>query len=58
MRKVKFRTTELFKNKVVALILMVLAVLTVKVNNGDATAFMLLAPLAISLFFAKENCIS
>lgn len=47
---------ELLKNKLIALLLVGLGVLTLFIGN-DATAFIFLSLIGVPLFFAKENWI-
>lgn len=49
--------SELIKNKIAAILLLVIGFLTMLIDN-DGTAFLLIALVAIPLFFAKENWIS
>lgn len=55
MRKLKLRRTELFKNKMCALALMVIGGLTTSID-GDATFLVLTLMIGIPLFLAKKNC--
>lgn len=56
MRKMRLRKTELFANKMTALGLLGLGYLSTLID-GDGTGLVILAMLAIPLFFAKENYI-
>lgn len=54
---VKITKHKLFKNKLYASLLILLGLLSIKILDGDITAFVFVSMLALPVFFAKENVI-
>ena len=48
---------KLFKNKLFSIIMTIIGLITIKIGDGDITAFIFTEFIAIPLFFAKENWI-
>ena len=48
---------DLLRNKVVALVIMLLGALTMIISHGDCTAFVLTILIGLPVLFAKENLI-
>lgn len=55
-RKLVNNLKETYKNKLAALALLILGGLSIQLE-GDATAFIFIACIAIPVFFAKENLV-
>lgn len=53
-RLIKCKT---FKNKLYAILLIIIGIITIPVCDGDITAFIFLLMIALMLFFEKDNCI-
>ncbi len=48
---------ELIKNKIWAICILLLGIATICIDN-DATVFVLLLPIGMTLFFARENWVN
>lgn len=57
MKKMRIRRSKLFKNKMTALAVLGLGYIPVLID-GTGTPFIMLAMIAVPLFFAKENYIN
>lgn len=53
----KIAKRKLFKNKLFSIILTILGLITIKMSDGNITAFIFIEFIAVPLFFAKENLI-
>ena len=49
---------KLLKNKLYALIMILIGYVSIHITEGDCTAFVLMLMLAIPVFFSKENVIN